>query len=140
MLVKDLRLIGETYRATFARSSDANRSVVSAFDMSKKVPVHFETPADAGTLFDNFSARNKTRDYPDPLNPSVNLSLRYRRDMNLNSRQLFLSLGKLRNRISYVVRDKRTGSRFVGLWRQCPCASRSARPDAVQARWCKLCG
>eukprot|EP00959_Pyramimonas_sp_CCMP1952_P369427 7737919-Pyramimonas_sp.AAC.1 len=87
MPVKDLRLIGETCRATFAPSSDVNK--VRAFGMSKKVTLHFEIPTAAGIFRGNFLAKNTTWDYLDPMNPSTNLSLRLRRDMNLNSRQLF---------------------------------------------------
>eukprot|EP00959_Pyramimonas_sp_CCMP1952_P216643 4531127-Pyramimonas_sp.AAC.1 len=66
---------------------------------------------------DNFLARNKVWEFPDPLNPSNSLSLRHRRDMTLNSRQLCLSLGMVRNRVTELVRDKRLEVGSSGLGR-----------------------
>ncbi|CAK0839466.1 unnamed protein product [Prorocentrum cordatum] len=62
--------------------------------LEEKVTLRFETPTAAGIFLDSSPAKNLSWDYADPLNQSANLSLRHRRDMNLNRRQLFLSPGE----------------------------------------------
>ncbi|CAK0837399.1 unnamed protein product [Prorocentrum cordatum] len=54
----------------------ASMTVVRAVDMVKKVILDFETPLQAGAFMDNFVARSRLWEFPDPLNPCVMLSLR----------------------------------------------------------------
>ncbi|CAK0880955.1 unnamed protein product, partial [Prorocentrum cordatum] len=106
MLASDLKLIGNSCVHTFAPAQSAAKIIVRGFDMSKKVSLHFETALDASSFLDNFNRTNGSWSVADPLHTGVQLSLRLRRDLDFQGRQLFLSLGRVRRHLTDLMRNR----------------------------------
>ncbi|CAK0826055.1 unnamed protein product [Prorocentrum cordatum] len=106
MLAGDLKIIGNSCISTFAPARAAAKIIVHGFDMSKKVTLHFETALEASTFLDNFNRTNGSWNVADPLHPGAQFTLRLRRGLDFQGRQLFLSFGRVRCYLTDLMRNR----------------------------------
>ncbi|CAK0880579.1 unnamed protein product [Prorocentrum cordatum] len=104
VLATTLRSVGEAARQQFAPTHTYQKITIKAFDLARKVALHFESASAASDFLTQFGSAGVLT-HPDPLS-STPLSLRIRRDIDAKHRQLFLSMGKVRAAMPDLLRTR----------------------------------
>ena len=93
---------------------DRARPLVRACDMTNKVTFYFADPTKATDFLNMINT--PTIDFADPIYPTKTITFRVKRDLELDTRLLFLAMCKVRGMMATVMRDlgKEMGSNGLG--------------------------